>query len=437
MTPFAEFAGLETAESGVVRRTQERLLREQLEHAGRSSPFYREVFAKHRIDPSRSGTPGLRDIPFTTKRDLEERNDDFLAVPMERISDIVLSSGTTGHPTRMMYSQADLERLAYNERVAFERIGVNAGDIVLLTCTMDRCFVAGLAYYSGVKALGAATVRNGLGSVASHMEIIKRMNPTVVVGVPSFLFKLGSFLSDQGLLPGRGSVRRLVGIGEPTRDRDLNLLSLGRRLEETWGAKVYSTYALSETVTTFCECAAQRGGHLHPALGLVEIVDESGNVLPPGEVGEIVITPFLVEGMPVVRFRTGDMSFLITDECACGRRSLRIGPILGRMKQMVKFHGTTLYPPAINAVLDDLKGIGDYYVVVTCDFELSDRVRVHVALRDQSLGAAEIAEKLQARLRVKPEVVVEDEETVRRQVYESSRKPVRFFDRREKAHGRA
>ena len=267
------------------------------------------------------------------------------------------------------------------------------------------------------------------------MEIIKRMNPTVVVGVPSFLYKLGMFLRDQGLLPGKGSVRKLVGIGEPTKDRDLNMLSLGRRLEETWGAKVYSTYALSETVTTFCECPAQRGGHLHPALGIVEIVDAEGNVLPAGEVGEIVITPFLVEGMPVVRFRTGDVSFVVPDGCPCGRKSVRLGPVLGRKKQMIKCHGTTLYPQAINAVLDDVRGIGDYYVVVSSDFELSDNVAVHVALRDESLEPGEIAERLQARLRVKPNVVVEDDETVRRRVYESSRKPVRFFDRREKVHG--
>jgi phenylacetate-CoA ligase len=431
MTGFEKYEGLEKMDSGEMRRAQEGLLREHLAYVAARSPFYRDLFLRNGVDPARTGLDRLADLPFTDKSDLEGRNDDFLAVPMAEVSDIVLSSGTTGKPTRIMYSRGDLDRLAFNEKTAFERAGLNSSDIVLLTCTMDRCFIAGLAYYYGAREVGAATIRNGLSSPASHMEVISRLRPTVLVGVPSFLVKLGGFMRERGMEPRTAGVRTLVCIGEPTRDRDMNLTGLGRRLEETWDAKAYSTYASSETVTTFCECAERNGGHLHPALGVVEIVDPDGKVLAPGTTGEVVVTPFLTRGMPLVRFRTGDVSFLLPVPCACGRGSVRLGPILGRLRQMIKCHGTTLYPQAIYAVLDDMPGISDYYVVVSGDFKLSDEVAVFVSLKDRATTAEAVTERLQARLQVKPAVSVVDSACVRERVYaEGSRKPVRFFDER-------
>ena len=117
------------------------------------------------------------------------------------------------------------------------------------------------------------------------------------------------------------------------------------------------------------------------------------------------MTPLSIEGMPLVRFKTGDMSFLLDEPCSCGRRSPRLGPIVGRKNQMIKFRGTTLYPNSIYAVLDSLPGISEYYVTATSDFDLSDVVTVTVALRDDSCTAEMIMDKLQAHLRVRPEVV--------------------------------
>ncbi len=107
--------------------------------------------------------------------------------------DIVLSSGTTGKPTAMMYTENDLRRLAYNEEISFASCGLTRDDVVLLTCTIDRCFIAGLAYFSGVRSLGAAAIRNGLSSAESHLEVIQRLKPTALVGVPTFLLKLGQY----------------------------------------------------------------------------------------------------------------------------------------------------------------------------------------------------------------------------------------------------
>lgn len=416
-----------------VRRVQERLLVRHLTYAAAASPYYRELFRERDIDPARIGLENLTQLPCTSKDQLAGRNDDFLAVPMTSIVDVVLSSGTTGRPTTVMYTESDLERLAYNERISFAGCGLSSSDVVLLTCTMDRCFVAGLAYFSGVRSLGAAAVRNGLSSFESHLEIIRRLKPTVLVGVPSFLHKLGCFLDSRGMAPATAGVARLICIGEPVRDRSMKLLRVGENLERLWNARVYSTYASSEIVTSFCECTAQAGGHLHPDLAVVEIVDESGTPLPPGQVGEVVVTPLAIQGMPLVRFRTGDLSFLMDGPCRCGRTSPRLGPILGRKQQMLKLRGTTVYPTAINAVLDGYPGISEYYVAASSDGDLSDRVRVVVSLDDPSCSAEGIMDRLQARLRVRPEVVIAGEDEVRSRVYPgNARKLIRFVDMRER-----
>ncbi|HTG00019.1 MAG TPA: AMP-binding protein [Nitrospirota bacterium] len=431
MIEFNRNRKLEFLPSAEIAQVQEGLLHRHLHHLQTSSPFYRELFRRQKLDVKGTTLAALHRLPLTDKTMLSEHNDDFLAVPMSEVVDVVLSSGTTGRPTVMMYTENDLRRLAYNEEISFDSCGLTRDDIVLLTCTLDRCFIAGLAYFSGVRSVGAAAIRNGLSSFESHFEIMKRMKPTAMVGVPTFLLKLGKFISSQNVDPAALGVRKMICIGEPVRDRELRFLRMGAELESLWGAKIYSTYASSETITSFCECTAQQGGHLHPDLGIVEIVDDSGTVLPPGEVGEIVMTPLNMEAMPMLRFRTGDVSFLMTEPCACGRNSPRLGPILGRKKQMIKFRGTTLYPNSIYVVLDSFPAVSEYYVEASSDYDLSDLVKVHVALKDPSLTAEMITDKLQAHLRVRPQVLVEPEDHVKKIVYAgNSRKLIRFVDAR-------
>lgn len=432
MNVFARHPRLGFAAPAAIRRVQERLLQEQVARARATSPFYSARLAG--VNPRRVTLATLADLPLTDKRDLERHNDKFLAVPPQRIVDIVLSSGTTGKPTRIMYSESDLRRLAYNEYLAFTACGLTSADVVLLTCTMDRCFVAGLAYFLGIRQVGAAAIRNGHGSLDSHLGVIRQMKPTSIVGVPSFLRKLALYLRANGVDPVRSGVKRLIGIGEPVRGEDMKFLKLGADLERLWGAKVYSTYASSEIVTTFCECTAQRGGHQHADLVVTEIVDARGRPVPPGTVGEVVLTPLQTEGMPLIRFRTGDVSFLLDEPCSCGRRTPRLGPILGRRKQMIKLHGTTFYPQALYSALDEIPGVGEYYIALAGEDRLSDRVTVHVAVENGACTPEWIREKLQARLRVKPRVVIEAEEAVRAQVYTpKSRKPVRFVNMKDAA----
>lgn len=415
---------LESADT--VRAMQDLLLAEQIRYCRKNSPFYRKKLAAF---PERDYDQDfLQELPATGKNDIAEHNEEFFAVPMREISDICFTSGTTGNPCKIVYTKSDLDRLAYNDACGYVAAGMTPDDKVLLTCTIDRCFIAGLAYYQGVVKLGAAGIRNGLNSVPSHAEIVRSIRPDAVVGVPSFLVKLGQYLADNGI---DGScIRHLICIGEPIRTRAMQLTPLGTKLNEFWPGAVHSTYASSEIVTSFTECSARCGGHPPADLAVVEILDEAGNRVPDGEVGEVTVTPLQVRGMPLVRFRTGDISFIIPEKCSCGRGTIRLGPILGRKAQMLKVRGTTLFPNAFFHVLDGIPEVAEYYMEVS-GTALSDEITMYVACRDgQTAETARVAEKLYSRTRIHVPVVTVSEEEARRKVFGVSRKPVRFFDLR-------
>ncbi len=405
---------------------QTAFLRKHLAYCSEHSPYYRTHLPRR--DWSGFSLKDLPSLPFTDKQDLAADPSKFQAVPWSEVSDVVFSSGTTGNPCRIVYSRSDMERLAYNEQCCFAAAGMTPEDRVLLTCTLDRCFVAGMAYYLGACRLGASAIRNGLNTMESHAEVIRSLAPTMVVGVPSFLRHLGAHLKEQGVPT--ESVRALICIGEPVHDMEFGFSELGKQLRALWNARVHSTYASSEIVTSFCDCTECRGGHLRADLAILEIVDDAGNPLPPGEVGEVVVTPLRTTGMPLIRFRTGDISFRTEEPCRCGRFTPRIGPILGRRAQMLKIRGTTLYPQALFRVLDASPEIIDYYLVAT-GRGLSDHVEVFAALRNPGSPVDMIEERLMSHCRLRFPVREISASEARGKIFGVSRKPVRFFDRRE------
>jgi phenylacetate-CoA ligase len=420
----------------VIQATQDALVRAHVRYCAERSPYYRRLFATHGIDPEAvRGAADLARIPFTTKEALAEHNPDFLAVPEREIVDVCQTSGTTGTPVAMLQTAADLARLGTNEALAFGAAGLTAEDRVLIAAAIDRCFMAGLAYFLGLTRIGAMVIRAGSASVPLLAELVHRHRPTALVGVPTLLVAAAEQLRSTGADPTALGVRRAICIGEPVRVEDLSLSPLGARLRDRWGAAVLGTYASTEMATTFAECEARRGGHLQPELIAVEIVDETGRLLPPGEAGEVVATPLGVTGMPLLRFQTGDIARLHAERCPCGRTAPRLGPVIGRKAQMLKVRGTTVYPSAVFAALQELDGIAGYYLVVDSDYDLSDRIRVVVGSRSPDLSPLVVAEAVSARTRVKPEVaIVTPEEIVRVTHQEGKRKPVTFIDRRGGAH---
>ena len=396
------------------------------------SPFYRRMFQQLGIVPEDLQQPSyLAKLPFTEKTDLENFHGDFLAVKDQDIVDLCLTSGTTGKPVSMLQSAADLERLAYNEELSFRGAGFTCNDRVLVAAAVDRCFMAGLAYFMGLTRIGATVIRGGSSSAFLLMELIKNCRPNAIVGVPSLLLAVGERLQQEGVDPAGLGVTRLVCIGEMVRKQDLSLSPLGERLTILWGSAVFGTYASTEMATSFTDCEAGQGGHLHPDLIAVEIVDDDCLLVAPGVLGEVVATPLGVTGMPLLRFRTGDIASLHTEPCSCGRNSPRLGPVVGRKSQMLKDRGTTVYPPAISTVLQGISGIRGHYIEVYNEFALSDRIKVVVGSCDPSLTVAAVADRIAAAIRLKPEVcIISPEEIVRVTTRDDKRKPVTFFDHR-------
>lgn len=425
-------SGLAFRGGAEIAERQNELLYRHVRYLAQFSPFYRKRFREAGIDPNRIRTiADLGSLPLTSKEDLAARSNDFLCATPETIVDLCLTSGTTGRPVALPQTARDLERLGFNEELSFRSVGIGAEDRVLIAAAMDRCFMAGLAYYLGLTRIGAMAVRGGSSSIQALAELVRDHRPTAIVGVPTLLLRLAEGLKSDGVDPCGLGVKRLVGIGEPVRRSDLSPSLLGGRLQSMWGARVFGTYASTEMATAFTDCIAGRGGHLMPELAVVEIVDEGGGPVPPGQAGEVVATPLQVGGMPLLRFRTGDIAALHTEPCPCGRQTARLGPVLGRRAQMLKYRGTTLFPPAISEVLEELEWVRGYYLEVFDEYELSDRVRVVVGCDDSAVRAETVADRIAARIRVKPEVVLATpEEVLRKTLRQDKRKPTTFFDYR-------
>ncbi|MCG8530052.1 MAG: AMP-binding protein [Desulfovibrionales bacterium] len=429
--PAREYKDLQYGSTDEIHRVQTQLLKSHLAYALEHSPLYGK--RARGITPEDITT--LEDIghlPLTRKGDMD-RTQDLQAVPAQEIADICLTSGTTsGIPTLIPLTQGDISRLAYNEEIALAMSGVTDKDTVLVCAALDRCFMAGMAYFLGGTQLGASMVRGGAGSAAQHWELIKLTRPTVIVGVPSLMHKIAHCALENGESPAATSVNRLIAIGEPTRDARLERLPMAKELEDLWQAKIFSTYASSEMATTFCECEARQGGHLRPELMVLEILDENNRPLAPGEKGEVVVTPLGVKGMPLIRFKTGDISYLITEPCDCGRTTPRLAPVIGRKNQMLKYKGTTLFPNALLSALEGDPRFHGGYVEARTNPDGTDRVILHAASAQRDSKMDWIHDILQAKIRVVPEIRILTPEAADAKVYQfhKKRKRITFFDHR-------
>lgn len=412
---------------------QEQKLQELLVYLSSHSPFYKELFEKHNIHIRDIKTIGdLALIPTTTKEDLQKRNLDFLCVPAGKVAEYTSTSGTLGSPVTIALTDNDLDRLAFNEYNSFLCADGSANDTYQLMLTLDRQFMAGIAYYTGIRRLGAGIIRLGPGVPSLQWETIQRLKPTAIVAVPSFILKLIQFANDAGIDINKISVKKAICIGENIRNTDFSLNILGKKITEAWDIRLYSTYASTEMQTAFTECGEGRGGHYQPDLLIVELLDENNRQVPPNTPGEVTVTTLGVEGMPLLRYKTGDICMYYNEPCACGRTSLRLSSIIGRKKQMIKFKGTTLYPPALFDLLNEMDEISDFIVEVYPDEIGLDQVLLYIIPSgDGEECDHRIRAYLQARLRVSPQIkYVTAEELQKKQLPEAGRKAVKFIDRR-------
>jgi len=416
-----------------IKAFQETKLQDLLKYLSEISPFYSEIFRENKIDlNSIKKLEDLRKIPVTTKDDLQTRTKDFICVDKRKIIDYNTTSGTLGDPVTFVATENDLERLAYNEYLSLSCSDVTPDDIFQLMVTIDRRFMAGIAYFLGLRKMGAGMVRVGPGNPQLQFDTINRIKPTAFITVPSFLVKLIEYAEANGIDYNSTSVKKAVCIGEPIRNNDFSLNTLGRRIVDKWNIQLYSTYASTEMAAAFNDCKYGQGGHHHPEMIIVEFLDDHGEPVEENQPGEVVITTLGVEGMPLLRFKTGDVCYHFNEPCKCGRNTLRIGPVIGRKKQMIKYKGTTLYPSALYDILNDIDFVDNYFIEVYTGSLGTDEILIKVGCKTMNKNQEKILkDHFRAKLRVAPQIKLMNPEQIKGlQFSEMNRKPFIFADKR-------
>ncbi|HLW40841.1 MAG TPA: AMP-binding protein [Flavobacterium sp.] len=412
---------------------QEELLRKQLRYVYENAPFYKKWFDRQGIHVSEICTiEDLQKLEVVTKTQLQQENEDFFCVPVTEIRDFATTSGTLGDPVSFGLTDADLDRLAYNEKISFQCAGIQKGDVVQLMTTMDRRFMAGLAYFLGLRSLGATVIRVGAGVPPLQWDSIFKYQPKYLIAVPSFLLKLIEYAEQNNININESSVKGVICIGEALRTADLQPTILAQRIQEKWNVALYSTYASTEMSAAFTECDQFQGGHHHPELIITELLDDENKVVSDGEPGELTITTLGVEGVPLIRFKTGDLLRKHTEICACGRTTYRLGPVEGRKQQMIKYKGTTLYPPAMHDAVSYFKEILLHLIEISTNEIGTDEILIRIYSTDTSeLFLNQVKDYFRAKLRVTPNVQFEDEQTLQAIILNPlSRKPISFLDKR-------
>jgi len=408
---------IEKASSKEIKAFQEGKLKELLVYLNEKSKYYKRLFLDESIEISQiNSLDDLSKIPVTTKDQLQLYNDDFLCVNKNKIVDYVTTSGTLGDPVTFALTDKDLTN----------------DDTLQLMTTIDRRFMAGLAYFLGARQLGAGIIRVGAGIPELQWDSILKFKPTYLIVVPSFLLKLIAFAKKNNIDINKSGIKGAICIGEPIREQDFMLNPLAKKIKASWDINLYSTYASTEMNTAFTECLHKVGGHHHPELIIAEILDDTNEPVKNGEDGELTITTLGVEGMPLLRFKTGDIVKAHHDKCSCGRNTMRLGPVVGRKKQMIKYKGTTLYPPAMNNILNDFDAVITYVIEISHNTIGTDEICIKIAAKEPSDALlARIKDHFRAKLRVSPKIEFCDKAEIQKiQFPKMSRKPVMVIDRR-------
>lgn len=418
-----------------IKLFQEQRMKETLLYVSEHSAYYKRIFKEHNIDISQINTlEDLQSLPTTSKQDLQLYNNDFLCADPVDIIDYVTTSGTLGNPVTFALTEKDLQRLAYNEASSFTIAGCSKNDVMQLMTTIDRRFMAGLAYFMGARELGCGIVRVGNGIPELQWDTIKRVNSTTCMVVPSFLMKMIEFAENNGIDYNNSCLKSAICIGEALRTPEGELTTLGKRINEKWPSlELYSTYASTEMQTSFTECEIHQGGHIPADLIIVELLDENNNPVKDGEAGEVTITTIGVEGMPLVRFKTGDMCIRFNEPCKCGRNSARLSSVIGRKGQMIKFKGTTIYPPILFDILDNIPDVHNYIVEVFTNSLGTDQIQIRIGSDNHTeTFVKQIKDIFRSKVRVAPDIKFESVELISRiQMPPMSRKVVKFFDLRQ------
>ncbi len=327
----------------------------------------------------------LKELPFTTKQDMRDNYPyGLFAVPRKKLRRIHASSGTTGKPTVVGYTSADLE--VWRECVA--RLAVAAGateDDVAQICFGYGMFTGALGLHNGLEKVGAAIVPSSTGNTQKQLMYMKDFETTLLVATPSYAMRIAEVAKEMGLEPKRDLKVKTLVLGS-----ELMTEAMRNELYKVWGEDVNLTqnYGMSELMGPGVsgECLKLNGMHVNEDHFIPEVIDpKTGEVLPPGEKGELVITCLTKEALPLIRYRTRDITRLMYEPCSCGRTTVRMENLSGRTDDMLKIRGVNVFPSQIEEVLINTEGIGPNYEIVLDRKNHSDLLTIKVEVEAEAM----------------------------------------------------
>jgi len=413
---------------GLKARQRENLTK-ALNWAYGNSRYYRELLDQHRINHEKiKDLKDFQRLPVTIKPHLRERNWDFVCIDRSQWLDAYSTSGSTGSSVFIPLSRADLNRMAKFGGETLKLIGLNKKDLVQLTLPMGNwMWAAGHGFYYCYTSMGAGVLRFGPGFTEKQIEIMEKLEPTVVHGIPSFLVKLGEAVKTH---KPRIKVKKVVSIAENVMAMDLSKNQLGRKIEALWGVPLFSTYGASEGPFLCGECRMRKGHHIHPDEMLVEILDPNTyQPLPDGEKGLLAFTSFGVKGFPLLRYIPGDLSFLLPEPCSCGAVSQMLGPIYARNDHMMKIKGVMIYPERVSEAIAQFEGVSAFQLEAYTE-NYMDQLRVYFAPRLESepaLTGQKLQNFLKQKLGIKMAVIPQDEQQLGGRIFPTGTNKAKIF----------
>ena len=371
---------IETISRKELEKLQITRLRQTIESAG-NSPFYRKIFAERNISTDTIQTlDDLKRLPFTTKDDLRQYYPfGMAAIPLKDCVRLHSSSGTTGNPTVILHSKKDLDEWANQVARCMYMVGIRDTDIFQNTSGYGM-FTGGLGFQYGAEKLGCLTVPAAAGNTKRQIKFITDFGTTCLHIIPSYAFRLAEGMIAEGIDPRRDTKLHTICIGAEPHSEEQR-----QRIEQMLGVKAYNSFGMSEMCGpgVAFECKEQNGLHIWEDYVIVEIINP--DTLEPvcdGEVGEMVLTTLNREAMPLIRYRTRDLTCILPGECKCGRTHKRLARFKGRSDDMIILKGVNIFPIQVEEVLMQFKELGSNYLITLATIDNNDEMLIDVELDD-------------------------------------------------------
>ena len=367
-----------------LKELQEQKLKELVHYVYQHSPFYRKKFDDAGVKPEDIKTlDDVKKLPFTYKQDLRDTYPTgMFCVPNEQLVRFHVSSGTTGKPTIVGYTKNDIDQWSLSLARALTSIGVGRGDVLQISYGYGL-FTGGLGMHYGAEEAGATVLPTSAGNTEKQLELMQDLGTTVLACTPSYMLFMNEAAKQAGISLKDDTKLRIGVLGAEPWSEEMRA-----RIEESSGIKAYDIFGTSElSGPLFTECTYQDGIHIWADQFLVEIIDpKTGEPVPDGEQGELVITTLAKEALPLIRYKIGDLTVKTSETCKCGRTHPRIMRVLGRVDDMLIIRGINVFPGQIESVLMNIPQVGEHFMIIVDRVNELDTMKVQIEMTDAAFS---------------------------------------------------